>query len=180
MFIFIDGFQNVGKTTLIKNSGYNDYRFGFVKYLDIFNLKDKNSLNGFQIGKDLGMLYLSDFCFKDKDIILDRGPLSTFYYSIKENRWKNESYINNYLKEVSNFKNIRFIWVTKINDKEHIRRNKNDGFDFINDDNENYENRIKDLKNYCNKYNIRFDVFENDYSKTIVENCMRFKKIIKL
>ena len=180
MFVFIEGFQNVGKTTLIINSGYKDYRFGFVKYLDMFDLKNKDSLNGFQIGKDLGMLFLSDFCYKNKNLIIDRGPLSTFYYSIKENRWNDSNYIDNYLKEISNFKNIRFIWVTKINDNQKKKRNRQDGFDFINDDEEDYDSRIKELKDYCNKYNIKFDIFKNDYSKPIKENCKEFRKMIEL
>lgn len=179
MFIFIDGFQNVGKTTLITESGYKDYRFGFVKYIDSFDLKDKNSLNGFQIGKDFGMLFLSNHCYRDKNLIIDRGPLSTLYYSVKEKRWPSEEYMNKYLEELSSYKNIRFIWVTKINDNTHNRRNRNDGFDFINDDSEDYEARIRELQEYCRKYEIRFDVFLNDYSKDIRSNCRSFRRLIE-
>lgn len=179
MFVFIDGFQNVGKTTLITESGYKDYRFGFVKYIDTFDLKDKNSLNGFQIGKDFGMLYLSNLCYKNKNLIIDRGPLSTLYYSVKENRWPSEEYMNRYLKELSYYKNVRFIWVTKINDNSNHRRNRQDGFDFINDDLEDYEARIKELKEYCSRYKIKFDIFTNDYSKHIDDNCKAFRRLIE-
>lgn len=179
MFVFIEGFQNVGKTTLINAAGYYDLRFGFVKYLDEFNLKERDSLNGFQIGKDLGMLFLSDFCYKTKNLVIDRGPLSTLYYSIKEKRWPSEEYVRSYLKEISSFKKARYIWVTKINDNTNHKRDRKDGFDFINDDEENYKYRIEQLKKYCKEYGIYFEVFVNDYSKSPKENAKRLRALIE-
>ena len=179
MNIFIDGFQNVGKTTLIQQSKYKHFRFPFDTYINDFDLKDPESLNGFQLGKDLGMLFALDTMEKNSVRIFDRGPFSTIYYSVKENRWKTNKYANNFLNHIKIFKDNIFVFVTKINDSLNLKREHNDGFDYLDDDKEySKDYYLGYLEGLAYLNGIKLYFFENDFSKSIEENVERFNTFI--
>ena len=175
MIIFIDGFQNCGKTTLIENCQYQHDRFPFNQYLDKFNL----NINTYQITKDLAILFGLQFV-KD-NIIFDRGPFSTVYYSLKEKRYNDNTpkIIFDFLKEISKYNNISYVFVKKINDNKNIKREHNDGFDYLNDDWDLQKEYTFDVMVYLAKSaGIKINVFYNDFSKSIEENQKRFNQLL--
>lgn len=180
MIIFIDGYQNCGKTTLIEKCKYKHNRFPFNQYLNKFNLYTKNELNGFQFGKDLGMLF--GLQYVNENIIFDRGPLSSVYYSLKENRYGESTHkiIFDFLKEISQYNNIKFVFIKKINDKQNIKRLHNDGFDYLNDDHDLEREYTFDEMNYLAKSaGIKINTFINDYSKPLNENQIEFDRLLE-
>lgn len=180
MNIFIDGFQNVGKTTLLDNSKYKHLRFPFDVYVHDFDLKDPQSLNGFQLGKDLGMLFGLSVTDNRNITLFDRGPFSTIYYSLKEDRWTKRKYVENFLKHIKSFKDNIFVFVTKINDETNIKREHNDGFDYLDDDNEKSKDYyLGYLQGIANLHEIDLRFFENDFSKPIEENIERFNNFLE-
>lgn len=179
MNIFVDGFQNTGKTTLLEGSKYNSCRFPFNQYLDAFNLKTKEELNGFQIGKDLGILFALNYSTTDIQLF-DRGPFSTLYYSLKENRWDGDMIrFNNFLSVLAKAKNCRYVFVYKRNG-EGITREHNDGFDYLNDDEDpNKYGDLERIRYLAAKKGIKLYLFENDFSQSIEENVKRFDNLIE-
>ena len=178
MVIFIDGWQNTGKSTLIENCKYKHSRFPFNQYLDLLDLK--NDINGYQLGKDLGILFLSNF-LKDP-LVLDRGPFSTIFYSLKEKRYgeNTELILAKFLKELTNYKNCRFVFVVKKNETNPQERIHNDGFDYLNDDKDpEKEKLLKEIVKAAQNYGIKIYIFENDYSLSLKTNYHRFNDFLE-
>jgi uncharacterized protein YeeX (DUF496 family) len=184
MIAFVDGLQNVGKSTILGllPEEYVVKTFSFAEHCINFDIKNnKDKLNGFQIGKDLGFMFaLEEFCSKGK-IIFDRGPVSTLYYSLFEDRMT-ENELNCFFDVLQSYnKDYLHIFVEKINDNINIVRNKNDGFDYI-EKNENIDKSkriIETIKDEFKKRDIQFIFFQNDYSKTKEENAENFVKLLK-
>lgn len=175
MIIFVEGLQLTGKSTMIENSGYNSYKFNFSYYTKEFNIKKRKDLRFFQVGKDMSMLYFLDkLDANEKIILIDRGPISSLYYSILLKRFK-EKDIENYIKELKKYNYNYIFFIPKNN--ENLSRNKKDYFDKLNK-NINYKilNKICTL---CNSNNIKLKIFINDLEKTIKENVKNFKEVIK-
>lgn len=180
MIIFVEGAQGVGKTTLINSCKYKHRRFPFNEYLEQFKLKSTDNLNGFQLGKDLGMLFALQFV--KENIIFDRGPLSTVFYSLKEYRFGEETnnIVFNFLKEISKYQKISFIWIKKVNSKSKIKRDHNDGFDYLDDENDSNKNKLFEIiKMFANYTNINIKVFENDFSKKLKSNIHNFNNLLE-
>lgn len=178
MNIFIDGFQTTGKSTLIEKCDFKYNRFPFNQYLDSLDLK--NDLNGFQIGKDLGMLFALQY--NKENVIFDRGPFSTIFYSLKENRFGNKTpeILTKFLSEISKFKNCEYVFVVKKNNKENIKREHNDGFDYLNDDDDKEkENILQDIVNTAKQFGINIHIFTNDFSKSLDDNIYNFNKLLE-
>ena len=180
MNVFVDGFQNTGKTTLLEKSKYKCNRFPFNQYLDEFNLTSKEELNGFQIAKDLGILFGLSFSRSQETILFDRGPFSTLYYSLKDNRWsKNIDNYKNFAKEISKFRNMIYIFVIKINNYNENERSHNDGFDYLQDDGDPNKFRyLEMIQSFARSAGIELYIFENDYSKSIEENVEKFDNYV--
>lgn len=181
MIIFIDGPQCVGKTTLIdylvNKYGFKKYKFDFSKYTKLFNIEENSDLRNFQIGKDFSMLYwLSELENSNEKIIIDRGPLSSIYYSHLLNRM-NEKDLKTYFDLISEFKNIKFILLFAKNKKEEIKRNKKDGFDNLSK--EINEKTINFIINNCKNKNINLNIFYNDFSKNINLNGENLNYLIR-
>lgn len=173
MIIFMDGPQSVGKSTLINylinHSNFKNYKFDFSKYSKIFNIDKKNKLKYYQIGKDFSTLYWLDKLSKKEDnIIIDRGIISSIYYSINQKRMS-EKEILNYLECLKEFDNFKFLFILPKKRKEKIIRNKNDGFDNLDNNEYDYE-AVEYINNYCKANNIDFEIFYNNFSKSIEEN----------
>lgn len=178
MIIFVDGFQNTGKTTLLDNCKYKHDRFPFNQYLDKFGLNAE--INGFQIGKDLGILF--GLQFTNENIVFDRGPLSTIFYSLKEDRYGKDTakVIVKFLIELKKYPNCKYIFVKKINDPKQVERNHSDGFDYLDDDNDPEKDNILDMmRNIC-YHQIDMVIFENDFSDTIEHNSERFNALLEV
>lgn len=179
MVFIVEGLQNVGKSSLIKALKYKTDRFSFNEYLDEFKLNTYGELNAFQIGKDLGILFGLNFLSKEEIVILDRGPISTMFYSIKEARkLSKEGTLPFFLNEIHKFKNIHYICVNKINDKFKNKRNKKDGFDYLND-NELDKYNFKLLEETLIKSGLKIYHFNNDFSKSIEENAKQLEILIE-
>lgn len=176
MIIFVDGFQNTGKTTLIDNCKYKHNRFPFNQYLDELRL----DLNNYQIGKDLGMCFISQFV-KD-NIVLDRGPLSTVFYSLKENRYgdKTTEIMVRFLTQIKQYQNCKFVWVKKINSACDQTRIHEDGFDYLDDDNDPKKDEIFTfMLKLCDYVAIDVYIFENDFSKKLKQNYHIFNALLE-
>lgn len=187
IFIF-DGQQGVGKSTLIEalakeNSG-EILKFPFSLYSKDFSLQQGNGLKGFQIGKDLAFLYwLMNLPIETKDRLyyVDRGPLSTLFYSIRYGRL-NSTEINKFAKILGDFKNdqVKFVFITCRNRRGYERR-KGDGFDELDSTD---VNKIGDLRAYlalqevAKRANLEFISFENDFDDPIEKNVIRLKREI--
>ena len=176
MFIFIDGFQTSGKSTLINNCKYKHRRFPFNQYLDLFPL----DLNTFQITKDLAILFLAE-AVKD-NIVFDRGPFSTIFYSLKEDRFGKDTtkIVRRFLGQLKEFPNCEFVFVKKINETEVIKREHNDGFDYLNDDDDPQKDVLLDSIIYeAEKVGIKIHIFENDFSISLKQNYHRFNDLLE-
>lgn len=180
MNIFIDGYQNVGKTQMLEKCKYKHTRFPFNQYLDKFNLKTKEELNGFQIGKDLGILFTLSQVQSKEILLFDRGPFSTLYYSLKEKRWKKGvDQFNDFLGELTKFKGCAYIFVVKIN-SQSLEREHNDGFDYLNDEQDPQKfHNLEVLQQMALTWGLPFYIFENDFSKPIDVNVDRFNEFVK-
>lgn len=177
MNLFIEGFQQSGKTTLLKLSPYKYYHFPFADYVKEFDIKNKRDIFNFQLGKDLGLLYSLENAAES--VIIDRGPMSSLYYSIKEKRCTLGT-IKKYVEELSKYKNFKYLIVEKINEPKSILRNRKDGFDYLNDERDpEKENRMSRIIKLFKKYNIPVYYFINDFSKPIEETSQEFNQIVK-
>lgn len=176
MIIFVDGYQNVGKSEMVDNCKYKHNRFPFNQYLDELKL----DLNNYQLGKDLGMVFMSNF-IKD-NVILDRGPLSTVFYSLKENRYgdKTVEMMIRFLEQIKPYKNCRFVWVNKINDNDQLPRIHEDGFDYLDDDHDNKkEETFVFMLKLLDYVGIDVHIFENDFSVKLKQNYHRFNNFLE-
>lgn len=172
MSIFIDGPQQSGKTTLInliKDSGYSVFKFEFGKYSKMFDIKSKEELKGFQLGKDLAMLALAPRLL-DMNLLIDRGPLSTAYYSIVENRLP-LNLIRKFLDEVKeNSQGRGFVFIVPMNRPKLPNRNKGDGFDKGFSETKEHLRILKDLINNVGLED-RVLFFANDFDNSPEENA---------
>lgn len=182
--IFIDGSQMVGKSTLIKGLeekyGFETYKFPFSEYTSALGLKSKEELRGFQAGKDLSALYwLSQFSDTDKTIIVDRGPMSTAYYSIACDRM---TYLqtDRFIQELAKFgQDFTYIFITAKNRPDGMKRDKKDGFDDLRRG-EAKAGVLNYLKGLSEEFDLNLIHFENDFSIPIEENIKNLYNLIRL
>ena len=181
MIVFVDGFQNTGKTSLIEGCSYLHNRFPFNQYLEDYDLLNKKEeLNGFQLAKDLGILFASRYI--KHNVVFDRGPFSTIFYSLKENRYDDNTpeVIMKFLVEISKFENCEYVFVTKKNEKQNNKREHNDGFDYLDDDNDlEKENILENIIKASKLIGIKLHIFENDFSKSLQQNIEDFNKFLR-
>lgn len=181
MIAFVEGVQLSGKSTLIENTNLKHIKFNFSKYSLLFNIEDIKSLRTFQIGKDMSMLYMLQFLNKKRKILLiDRGPISSLYYSILLNRF-NEDDIKHYINELAKY-NYTYWFIYPVNkdanNKEENIRNKNDNFNDLNKEvNDEVLNKIKNL---CLENGIKFYIYYKYFNKSIKYNSKHFEKNLKL
>lgn len=182
--IFVDGSQGVGKSTLIdgicSKFPIYKYKFPFSEYTKTFNLTDRNSLKGFQLGKDLASLYfLSREGISSKySQIIDRGPLSSVYYSLTTGRMSIDE-VEEFFKIISEYSDkFSFILVVSNTPVEFIR-DKKDGFDELKSKEVDPEGALEIIVNLANKYGVRVKVFRNNFSESIENNSYRFYKLVK-
>lgn len=137
MIVIFDGPQLAGKTTLIqelcKKKPGKVIKFPFAQVSKEFEIDDNAGLKGLQLGKDLGMLeILTKVGLKDKNIYIDRGFLSSAYYSLAKNRMDIsgvDQFISRVGQLIVNSKNlIKVVWVSPV-DPFPQTREKKDGFD---------------------------------------------------
>lgn len=179
MTIFVDGFQNTGKTTLINGCKYRHNRFPFNQYLDLFGL-GKEDMNGFQLAKDLGIMF--GLQYSKETLVLDRGPFSTVFYSLKENRYgdKTAETMMAFLKEISSFKGFGYVFVVKKNAPLSLERKHGDGFDYLDDENDVSKLALlESIVEAAKKIGIEVKIFENDFSLKIKQNLHKFNKLIE-
>ena len=181
MNIFIDGFQNTGKTTLIENCKFKHNRFPFNQYLEEFNLSNnRDCLNGFQIGKDLGILF--GLQYSKQNVIFDRGPFSTIFYSLKEMRFNENTttILIKFISELKKYENCKYVFVKKINSKGEEKRNHQDGFDYLNDDeDQEKEKLLEQIIFTAKKFGVEINIFENDFSLSLKTNYHRFNDFLE-
>lgn len=180
MVIFIDGPQLSGKTTLIEGvkRATKKLKFPFGEISKDLGFSNQELvLKGFQVGKDLSALYfISSLVDKEKgDLLVDRGPFSSIYYSLAKGRMT--------LKEVADFsekvaefgRDFRYIFVLPKN-RPSMRRDKFDGFDgldsFIDPVAPHFIKVVADINR------LDYRLFFNDFSKPIEENVKEFENFI--
>ena len=173
MIIFIDGPQSVGKSTLIEKSGFKNFKFEFSKLMKEFQL-DESQIPGYQLGKDLASLYWLDKLNPDEVWLIDRGVMSSIYYSIIHNRLSSYQIFKlfDYLKQ---FKNLQYLFIKAENQPE-IKRDKKDGFDNL--DKEFNKDVLSTIYRECWSRNIPLHIFTNDFNESIEENVLDFKEKI--
>lgn len=182
--IFIDGPQQVGKSTLIEGLsnkyGWRVLKFPFSKYSSLFGLSSKEELKGFQLGKDLSAMYwLSQFADCEEVVLVDRGPLSSAYYSITDKRMSGAE-VSKLIKELASFgSNFKYFFITSCGDKDKVdKRSKNDGFDELDLGTEDIDAVLK-IGSDAFWSGIDFHLFCNDFSLSPEENYLRLGEIIE-
>lgn len=179
--IFVDGSQMVGKSTLLeglsKKYGLKVYKFPFSKYATLMNF-GKEDLRGFQVGKDFSALYwLGQISELGGTILVDRGPMSTAYYSLACNRMSHQQ-IETFISSLSGFgSNFIYLFITAKNRPNDLNRNKNDGFDNLREG-ESEAGVLELLKKASKKANINFIHFENDFDISINSNLEKLCNLI--
>ena len=183
MIVFIDGEQLSGKSTLIdvlsKEYGFISNRFPFDLHVNHFKLNEKDLLNGFQIGKDLGILFALNAISPKNDFVFDRGPFSTIYYSLLDSRMTNEQILS-FADEMSNY-DFTYVFVRGINQHKSLsNRTKEDGFDNLK------EMEISEGEGVCllleelaNKYKLKYLTFYNDFSLSPEQNASNLVRLLK-
>lgn len=177
MVVFVDGFQSCGKTTLIDGCKYKHNRFPFNQYMDMFELSD---INGFQLGKDLGILFALQYT--KENVVFDRGPFSTVFYSLKENRYgdKTPELMTKFVSELKSFKNCAYVFVVKKNAPKDYFRFRGDGFDYLNDeDDPEKEGLLNAIVLQAKSLGIKIHLFENDFSEKVKQNLHRFNDLLE-
>lgn len=182
--IFIDGPQLSGKSTLIKGLsakyGWKVYKFPFSKYSSKLELSTKEELNGFQLGKDLASMYwIKSLAGNSEGVLLvDRGPMSSAYYSLTENRMPTKM-VHRFIRELSEFGNdFIYIFITANNRPEEVIREKNDGFDGLDKGEEDIE-AVCSLSSMAFWNSLKLKLFVNDFSSSIEENLDNLIKTIE-
>lgn len=179
--IFVDGPQMVGKSTLLdgvsKRYGLKVYKFPFSKYATLMNF-GKEDLRGFQVGKDFSALYwLGQVGELGDTILVDRGPMSTAYYSLACNRMSHQQ-TENFISSLSEFgPSFTYLFITAKNRPNGLSRDKNDGFDNLRKD-ESEVGVLEFLKKASKKANINFIHFENDFDISINSNLEKLYNLI--
>lgn len=181
MVIFIDGPQLTGKSSLIeylkKEYNYKDYKFEFSKFSKLFNIKKKKDLKNYQLGKDLSLTYILNSLTKDKDkILIDRGVMSSIYYSLLLKRMKYKEVIK-LLDIIKEYKNLKFVFIISKNKNINLKRNKKDGFDKLSKK-QDFE-ILRLMIRLCKERNINFNIFYNDFSKNIEYNGKVLKEVLR-
>lgn len=150
---FIDGPQQSGKTTLINgleksiySSLIEKHKFPFSLYInELFpNQCPPDILEGFRLGKDLGILDTLITTIPDQKIrltskilVYDRGPFSTIYFNLAQREYLQPYILRQvqlidhlcaYAKSAKNI-NIHFILVYPQNRSQLKPRERGDGFD---------------------------------------------------
>ena len=183
MIYFIDGFQGVGKTTLINlyqsKNNCDIYKFEFS---NIFNkFLTEPDIVGYQTGKDFSLLSFLKHIGYNKNIIIDRGPISTCIYSLLMGRFPLEI-VDEYIRNISLYTNdieCRFILVSQ-NNRVELQRKHMDGFDCL--ETQKLESAkemvVEQINRICKKYNIPLYNFVNDFSKPIKDNYKEFEKLL--
>lgn len=191
MVTFIDGPQLSGKSTLstelVKRGKVELYKFPFSQYTKEFGFQNEpQALAGFQVAKDLACLHWLDEFRPDelgKWILIDRGPLSTAYYSFTHNRLTKEQ-LNKFWMALSYYSHgfgnpFSFVFMVGVN-KPAIERQKADGFDQLRFHEDEGVGALY-IKEQAKEYGLPFIFFENDFSKSVKENADQlYKQITKL
>lgn len=182
MILFIDGPQGAGKSTLIdylvEKKNFKKYKFDFSKYSQAFKINQNSKLKNYQIGKDFATLYwLKELANSEDNIVIDRGVMSSIYYSYSYKRMSKKEILI-YFNLLEDFKNFKFMFILP-KKRTNFIRNKEDGFDSL-DINEYDTDTIDFIINNSNERNIDFDVFYNNFTKSIEENGERLIDYLKL
>ena len=182
--IFVDGSQGVGKSTLISGISTRTptyiYKFPFSDYSKTFNIKSKESLKGFQLGKDLATLYFMSKAYTPQPYpqVVDRGPLSTAYYSLTTGRMS-ELEVEEFFKIMSEMvEHLSFVFIKPKNQVSFVR-DRGDGFDGLKSAEVDPDKAIDTIVSLAKKYRIPLKVFENDFSVDIKKNVNNFYKLVK-
>lgn len=177
MIITVCGLQLVGKSTVLEPlfNEYKHYKFPTGK---ICKTMDINITWEFQVAKDIAML---DIFSKEKDVILlDRGPLSTIFYSLLFKRTSEENirnYVHSMLKSYSNV--WRPIWIKSFG-APLLERKKSDNFDNLQvglTENDYKEAEIK-MWELLSEAEIKAWCITNNFREPISENQRRFSDLI--
>lgn len=183
MIVFIDGEQLSGKSTLIdilsKEYRFISNRFPFDLHVNHFKLNEKDLLNGFQIGKDLGILFALGAISPKNNFVFDRGPFSTIYYSLLDNRMSNEQILS-FADEMSKYDFI-YVFVKGINQHNSLKiRAKKDGFDDLKEKEISEGDAITFLlQQLAEKYHLKYLTFYNDFSLPPEKNASNLIRLLK-
>lgn len=183
MIIFFDGPQQSGKSSLISELSKIGFgkglKFPFSKYTQEYGFILDQGLKGFQIGKDMATLYyLSSLPQPEENYLMDRGPLSTLFYSLTHSRLDAVE-LSNLSKEVNYYQklgNIKFVFIVP-KYRPKLIRDKLDGFDGLDLDNR-LKSDLNQFYKFAEYHNLDFIKFENDFSKPIEENAKRLAEIL--
>lgn len=185
MITFIDGSQLVGKSTLVEGlvnkGGFDSYKFPFGEYSNLFNLSTQEELKGFQLGKDLASLYFISELFdlskeRKNQVLIDRGPMSTVYYSLVLNRMS-QTEVQKFFSVLRRYRGeFRFLFITAKNQPTLIR-NKKDNFNQLKSQ-ELDNGALSTISWLTKRYGLEFIHFENDFSIPIEDNVLKLYEII--
>ena len=182
MILFIDGPQGVGKSTLIdylvENCNFKKYKFDFSKYSQAFKIKQNSQLKNYQIGKDFATLYwLKELANSNENIVIDRGVMSSIYYSHCFKRMKDKEILT-YFDLLEDFKEFKFLFLLP-KKRTNFIRSKEDGFDSLDSNDYNMET-VDFMINEASNRDLDFDTFYNNFTKSIEENGERLKNYLRV
>lgn len=183
MLVFFDGPQQSGKSSLIEELAKIGFgkglKFPFSKYTQEYGFILDHEIKGFQIGKDMATLYyLSNLPQPKENYLMDRGPLSTLFYSLTHNRLDAVE-LSNLSKEINEYQKkgqIKFVFVVPKN-RPKLSRFKLDGFDGLDLDNR-LKSDLNQFYRFAEYHNLNFIKFENNFSKPIEENAKALAEIL--
>lgn len=186
MKIIFDGPQQVGKTTILNilkdemKKETKIIKFPFSEVVKSHQLLQTDKfMSLLQIGKDEMLLTLSSLISdKSYNIFIDRGPMSSLYYSLTLNR---EININRYITMINELtkQGFVFIFIYSLNKNVMMSRNKKDKFDSL-------ENVITDAKRdealikmmHFFEENSSIVFIDNDFTKPVYDNLTKLKGYI--
>lgn len=175
MVIFLDGPRNTGKSFLLNYVNQKIVKFPMQIVINEFqNFYDKEQrkvfYTGISLAKDLSFI---DFLDYNKNMIVDRSPISSLVYGELFDRMNNEQ-IEKYIDIVSSglcTKKYKIILVTGNNPQSDASRQK-DTSEFSDLE---YKNQLDLYMKYSNLIDEPI-IFENKFNP---ESIIKFKKLIE-
>lgn len=185
MLYVIEGIRCSGKSFLINElikSGKDIFRYKFDYMNQAREIFSKTNFGSFSIGKDLQLLNLFSKEMFDKNIVLDRGIISSLVYGKTFKRLSNQQFedIIDILEYNGLIDNVNFIYIDPDIEKLKeiiIHREKNDIKEFSS---MNIKTQLNGYNSFIEKYGTFMDIksIKNNFDDDSVSKFINaFKEI---
>lgn len=169
----IEGPRNSGKTYLVDNTKILDkslptYKFPFVRFIEAMNMPEGDSTHAFGLSKEVMLHDLIKSGNIDRHIVMDRGVVSHWVWSLISCRQDRIQIINEILlfKQSGYFEFVNFVFVTGESPIDRGSKDRYDDMDYQTEL-EAYEWVFAQIERLAGPRPVKF---VNDYSATTIKS----------